>query len=139
MSSDKDQIHFISELEYAAPADATEADASDDDKPSTDDTSDPAGAFNAETGEINWDCPCLGGMAQGPCGEEFKSAFTCFVFSQSDTKGADCLDAFQGMQSCFQQFPEYYSDQLSDAERQKMDDKAASASAESDNVLDVAL
>jgi len=24
------------------------------------------GAFNPETGEINWDCPCLGGMAQGP-------------------------------------------------------------------------
>ena len=25
--------------------------------------------------EINWDCPCLGGMAHGPCGEEFKAAF----------------------------------------------------------------
>jgi len=24
------------------------------------------GAFNEETGEINWDCPCLGGMAHGP-------------------------------------------------------------------------
>jgi intermembrane space import and assembly protein 40 len=24
------------------------------------------GAFNPETGEINWDCPCLGGMAHGP-------------------------------------------------------------------------
>ena len=23
-------------------------------------------AFNPETGEINWDCPCLGGMAHGP-------------------------------------------------------------------------
>jgi hypothetical protein len=23
-------------------------------------------AFNPETGEINWDCPCLGGMANGP-------------------------------------------------------------------------
>ena len=32
------------------------------------------GAFNPETGEINWDCPCLGGMAHGPCGEEFKAA-----------------------------------------------------------------
>ena len=23
-------------------------------------------AFNPDTGEINWDCPCLGGMAHGP-------------------------------------------------------------------------
>jgi len=27
---------------------------------------DSQGAFNPETGEINWDCPCLGGMAHGP-------------------------------------------------------------------------
>lgn len=27
---------------------------------------DQQGAFNPETGEINWDCPCLGGMAHGP-------------------------------------------------------------------------
>ena len=33
---------------------------------------DQQGAYNEETGEINWDCPCLGGMAQGPCGETFK-------------------------------------------------------------------
>ena len=31
-------------------------------------------------GEINWDCPCLGGMPQGPCGQEFKDAFSCFHF-----------------------------------------------------------
>ena len=32
------------------------------------------------SGEINWDCPCLGGMAQGPCGQEFKDAFSCFHY-----------------------------------------------------------
>lgn len=52
-------------------------------------------AFNPETGEINWDCPCLGGMAHGPCGEEFKTAFSCFVFSETDPKGMDCIDKFQ--------------------------------------------
>ena len=31
-------------------------------------------------GEINWDCPCLGGMATGPCGQEFKDAFSCFHY-----------------------------------------------------------
>lgn len=53
------------------------------------------GAFNPETGEINWDCPCLGGMAHGPCGEEFKSAFSCFVYSTEEVKGMDCVDKFQ--------------------------------------------
>lgn len=31
-------------------------------------------------GEINWDCPCLGGMAYGTCGQEFKDAFSCFHY-----------------------------------------------------------
>lgn len=53
------------------------------------------GAFNPETGEINWDCPCLGGMAHGPCGEEFKAAFSCFVYSNEEPKGMDCIDKFQ--------------------------------------------
>lgn len=53
------------------------------------------GAFNPETGEINWDCPCLGGMAHGPCGEEFRTAFSCFVFSQEEPKGMDCIDKFK--------------------------------------------
>lgn len=53
------------------------------------------GAFNPETGEINWDCPCLGGMAHGPCGEEFKTAFSCFVYSTEEPKGMDCIDKFQ--------------------------------------------
>lgn len=53
------------------------------------------GAFDPETGEINWDCPCLGGMAHGPCGEEFKAAFSCFVYSKEEPKGMDCIDKFQ--------------------------------------------
>jgi intermembrane space import and assembly protein 40 len=53
------------------------------------------GAFNPETGEINWDCPCLGGMAHGPCGEEFKAAFSCFVYSKDEPKGIDCIDKFK--------------------------------------------
>lgn len=53
------------------------------------------GAFNEETGEINWDCPCLGGMADGPCGEQFKAAFSCFVYSKEEPKGVDCIDKFK--------------------------------------------
>ncbi|KAI1431488.1 hypothetical protein GGR50DRAFT_679354 [Xylaria sp. CBS 124048] len=72
------------------------------------------GAFNPETGEINWDCPCLGGMAHGPCGEEFKSAFSCFVYSNEEPKGMDCIDKFQHMQDCFRLHPEVYGEELAD-------------------------
>ncbi|KAK4156127.1 mitochondrial intermembrane space import and assembly protein 40 [Chaetomidium leptoderma] len=81
------------------------------------------GAFNPETGEINWDCPCLGGMADGPCGEEFKAAFSCFVHSTEETKGIDCVDKFQHMQDCFRKYPEIYGSELTDDE----DDEAAPA------------
>ncbi|KAH9889718.1 hypothetical protein F4778DRAFT_388387 [Xylariomycetidae sp. FL2044] len=72
------------------------------------------GAFNPETGEINWDCPCLGGMANGPCGEEFKAAFSCFVYSKEEPKGMDCIDKFQHMQDCFRQHPDVYGEELAD-------------------------
>jgi intermembrane space import and assembly protein 40 len=74
------------------------------------------GAFNEETGEINWDCPCLGGMAHGPCGEQFREAFSCFVFSKDEPKGIDCIDKFKGMQDCFREHPEIYGAELEDDE-----------------------
>lgn len=70
------------------------------------------GAYDPETGEINWDCPCLGGMAHGPCGEEFKEAFSCFVYSETDPKGIDCIKKFENMRSCFKRHPEHYKDEL---------------------------
>ncbi|KAJ6107730.1 intermembrane space import and assembly protein 40 [Penicillium sp. IBT 18751x] len=80
------------------------------------DEMDESAAFNPETGEINWDCPCLGGMAHGPCGEEFKAAFSCFVYSQEEPKGIECIDKFKGMQDCFRQHPEVYGAELEDDE-----------------------
>jgi intermembrane space import and assembly protein 40 len=67
-------------------------------------------AFNPETGEINWDCPCLGGMAHGVCGEEFKAAFSCFVYSTEEPKGQDCIEKFRGMQECFRAHPDVYGE-----------------------------
>ncbi|POS71684.1 mitochondrial intermembrane space import and assembly protein 40 [Diaporthe helianthi] len=74
------------------------------------------GAFNPETGEINWDCPCLGGMAHGPCGEEFKAAFSCFVYSNEEPKGIECVEKFQGMQDCFRKYPDIYGAEIADEE-----------------------
>ncbi|POG74331.1 hypothetical protein GLOIN_2v1577915 [Rhizophagus irregularis DAOM 181602=DAOM 197198] len=71
-------------------------------------------AFNPETGEINWDCPCLGGMAKGSCGEQFKAAFSCFIYSKAEPKGVDCLEQFQKMKDCFREHPDEYGDELDD-------------------------
>ena len=112
--SEKDLVFFIDkqDLEVVDESQSQHTKAAPiaaDDNTSPNDTVE---AFNPRTGEINWDCPCLGGMAYGPCGEQFKTAFTCFVFSESEPKGADCVPLFQTMQNCFQDYPEYYADQL---------------------------
>lgn len=82
----------------------------------TDEEAKQEGAYNPDTGEINWDCPCLGGMAHGPCGEEFKAAFSCFVYSEAEPKGIDCVEKFQHMQDCFREHPEHYAEQIKDEE-----------------------
>ena len=68
------------------------------------------GAFNPVTGEINWDCPCLGGMAHGICGPQFREAFSCFVFSEKEPKGIDCVEKFKAMQDCFRAHPDVYGE-----------------------------
>ncbi len=59
-------------------------------------------------GSINWNCPCLGGMATGPCGLEFREAFSCFHYSKTNPKGSDCLDSFSRMQDCMKRYPILY-------------------------------
>ncbi|KAF2713250.1 hypothetical protein K504DRAFT_461802 [Pleomassaria siparia CBS 279.74] len=51
-------------------------------------------------------------MATGPCGEQFKAAFSCFMFSEADPKGMDCVDKFKDMQNCFREYPEVYGSEL---------------------------
>lgn len=84
------------------------------------------GAFNEETGEIHWDCPCLGGMAYGPCGEQFRGAFSCFVFSKAEPKGMDCIDNFKTMQDCFRGHPEIYGSELEEYDAPPPDEGAPS-------------
>ena len=85
-------------------------------------------------GEINWNCPCLGGMAigllyilkrqqknlltisSGPCGIEFREAFSCFHYSQEEPKGKECLPKFADMQECMKQYPELYEEKKADKE-----------------------
>eukprot|EP00116_Pleurobrachia_bachei_P019339 sb/3479601/ len=79
------------------------------------DSSDPYASAVSETGEINWECPCLVGLAtEGPCIEEFKAAFSCWLYSTSDqeggSKGDDCHDNFLTMTVCMSENEEFYDD-----------------------------
>ncbi len=47
-------------------------------------------------------------MASGPCGTEFKDAFSCFHYSKEEVKGSECLEQFRAMQECMQGYPELY-------------------------------
>jgi hypothetical protein len=58
----------------------------------------------------------LGGMAQGPCGEQFKESFSCFVYSTAEPKGVDCVENFRAMQDCFRQHPDIYGNEIDDDE-----------------------
>lgn len=47
-------------------------------------------------------------MASGPCGSQFKEAFSCFHYSKEEVKGSECIDHFRNMQECMQRYPELY-------------------------------
>merc|ERR1711990_143428 len=84
------------------------------------------------SGEINWNCPCLGGMAIGPCGLEFREAFSCFHYSEAEPKGSDCLEQFAEMQKCMQSKPELFEEkrEAKEAEEVKEGTKAEESETE---------
>ena len=85
---------------------------------------DPPPGLILPNGDINWNCPCLGGMAVGPCGLEFREAFSCFHYSEAEPKGADCIDKFAAMQDCMKEYPDLYPDN-NDDKKQEADVKKA--------------
>ena len=62
-------------------------------------------------------------MAVGPCGVEFREAFSCFHYSQEEPKGKDCLPKFADMQECMKQYPELYEEKKTDKEEEKEEGK----------------
>lgn len=99
------------------------------------------------SGEINWNCPCLGGMASGPCGTVFKEAFSCFHYSKAEVKGSECLEQFRAMQECMQHYPELYpqederatqeqSSELQQTSRDSVSAKSTSATKQDSNATE---
>lgn len=100
----KDTIIFASKEDHATPSKI--------DLPEPE----PSPGLLLPSGEINWNCPCLGGMATGPCGLEFREAFSCFHYSSAEPKGSDCYEAFKTMQKCMTQYPALYANKDSNLE-----------------------
>lgn len=123
--ADKDRVIFMSEEEASVPSKIVLESGEDDSPP----------GLILPSGEINWNCPCLGGMAVGPCGVEFREAFSCFHYSTADPKGSDCIEKFSEMQKCMLSYPELFeekrgkfTDDEDDAEMAKKNDHEAAAS-----------
>lgn len=107
---EKDFILFLDEKgqftgDYESPM---EEEGEGEEASRQDGINNPQSAINEETGEINWDCPCLQSALAPPCGEFFREAFSCFVASKTEPKGSDCLEKFASMQNCFRDHPEVY-------------------------------
>ncbi|RUS25074.1 hypothetical protein BC938DRAFT_472665, partial [Jimgerdemannia flammicorona] len=120
----KDILIFLEEGDDHTVAEATGKSADEDPQ---------SAAFNPETGEINWDCPCLGGMANGPCGDAFKAAFSCFVYSTDEPKGVNCIEKFRGMQDCFRLYPDVYGNEIDDDDEEDEDEGEKYAEGEDKN------
>nr|XP_020448185.1 mitochondrial intermembrane space import and assembly protein 40-like isoform X2 [Monopterus albus] len=101
MFTGKDHIIFVTKEDHETPSNAELI---------ADDPNDPyeEQGLILPNGDINWNCPCLGGMASGPCGSQFKEAFSCFHYSKEEVKGSECIDHFRNMQECMQKYPELY-------------------------------
>lgn len=121
----KDRIIFVTKEDHETPSNAELV---------ADDPNDPyeEQGLILPNGDINWNCPCLGGMASGPCGSQFKEAFSCFHYSKEEVKGSECIDHFRNMQECMQRYPELYPQEEDKDESAAPSDSAALTS-ESDS------
>ncbi|XP_059385707.1 mitochondrial intermembrane space import and assembly protein 40-like [Carassius carassius] len=122
----KDRIIFVTKEDHEAPSNA-ELIEEDPNDPYEDH------GLILPNGDINWNCPCLGGMASGPCGEQFKDAFSCFHYSKEELKGSDCVENFRSMQECMQKYPELYPQEDDDSAPSGGADNAPIASTSTDS------
>jgi len=59
----------------------------------------------------------------GPCGVEFRDAFSCFHYSTEEPKGKDCLEKFATMQECMKDYPELFEEKKKDGEEEGATEK----------------
>lgn len=139
-ASDKDRIYFLTETNIEIPAPIQTDIRLEEPKEAVEhevvsSSDDQRSAVDPVTGEIDWDCPCLKGATEPPCGEFFKAAFECFVKSTSEPKGEECMDKFVAMQQCFYEHPEVYRRALEDETDEEYINESDLAQTAQDNPL----
>ncbi|XP_076358635.1 mitochondrial intermembrane space import and assembly protein 40-B-like [Tachypleus tridentatus] len=121
----KDKVIFVSKEDHETPSKVSLPLSMDDE----------VQGLILPNGEINWSCPCLGGMATGPCGPEFREAFSCFHYSTAEPKGSDCIDKFQDMQECMMKYPRLYPVDIDDNNNEGLDEDIKNESSAEGNQL----
>lgn len=50
--------------------------------------------------EVALQCPCVEDMMTSPCKDTFVDSFSCFMKSNEEIKGYDCVEHFERFQAC---------------------------------------
>lgn len=72
-------------------------------------------------GEINWDCPCLGNLPNGPCGSAFRGAFSCWVETREDQDAFSekCVENFIEWEDCVAKHKDVYKPSKNSSEKEQ--------------------
>jgi len=109
----KDEIHFVTkaDLSYMSKEEEEEPKVPAQSAAAVSEAEEQYPGAVSPDGNINWDCPCLGGLgSEGPCVDSFKEAFSCWFFSESEEKGEECVEKFFDMSDCMKNNAEFYDD-----------------------------
>lgn len=64
--------------------------------------------------KIDWDCPCLQGVKDGPCGTVIIESMKCFEEAETEQQSMGCAVKFAAMRECMKKYPVEYKDFLED-------------------------
>ncbi|KAJ0710677.1 putative mitochondrial intermembrane space import and assembly protein [Helianthus annuus] len=69
------------------------------------------------------ECPCIQNLRTGPCGSQFSEAFLCFMKSNAEEKGSDCVNPFVALQKCIQINPNAFPSDVLENEEAEAQEK----------------
>ncbi|XP_044014094.1 mitochondrial intermembrane space import and assembly protein 40-B-like, partial [Aphidius gifuensis] len=105
--NNKDEVRFVTKKDHESPSKIILPEP------------EPRPGLILPNGEINWSCPCLGGLPTGPCGLEYRESASCFFNSTPETKDSECSEKLALMLSCMSKYPTLYGKVHDDDDEQK--------------------
>ncbi|XP_061166320.1 mitochondrial intermembrane space import and assembly protein 40-like [Saccostrea echinata] len=113
----KDRIVFVTREEVSTPSQAMIAQEEEElyDGPT---------GFVQPNGDLNFGCPCVGGLHAGPCGYEMREFLSCNYYNskdKEDPRGQGCDEKLDTMMSCIQKHADYYREKMSGDDEEEED------------------